>query len=370
MRLPPGNWSSQRHWHSHEDEFVYVLEGELTLVEDGGETVLRAGDCAAFPKGTGNGHHLINRSAAMAVYLEVGSRAARRPHHLLRHRHDERQRRRPLRAQGRHALPRALVRSCRTRPVRRPLVGQDQSHINYGRARCRSAPGHRARSHHEQIGTAAIWRPARPSRGRHASPARLRAPRGERHVRTRRPLGRTCCATNPSTPAACVPKPWRRKAHERTLECWRPTIATARSAGGAAAPPPRACSNPSDATCSSLPARQRWRRDDQTNPGRRRPQHCSSGPRQCAGTATASQSAWRARGGRTSGRRRAGPAGQLKVCILSFRLPSACFSNTCVATPPKVAGAPLASLPWIDHLAAATTRSSWPSPTTSSSSSW
>ena len=50
MRLPPGNWSSQRHWHSHEDEFVYVLEGELTLIEDGGETVLRAGDCAAFPR--------------------------------------------------------------------------------------------------------------------------------------------------------------------------------------------------------------------------------------------------------------------------------------------------------------------------------
>jgi uncharacterized cupin superfamily protein len=74
MRLPPGNWSSQRHWHSHEDELVYVLEGELTLIEDGGETVLRAGDCAAFPKGSGNGHHLINKSSAMAVYLEVGSR--------------------------------------------------------------------------------------------------------------------------------------------------------------------------------------------------------------------------------------------------------------------------------------------------------
>ena len=74
MHLPPGNWSSQRHWHSHEDEFVYVLDGELTLVEDGGETVLCAGDSAAFPKGTGNGHHLINRSDAVAVYLEVGSR--------------------------------------------------------------------------------------------------------------------------------------------------------------------------------------------------------------------------------------------------------------------------------------------------------
>jgi len=74
MTLPPGGWSSQRHWHTHEDEFVYVLEGELTLVEDDGETVLRAGDCAAFPKGTGNGHHLQNRSSDLAVYLEVGSR--------------------------------------------------------------------------------------------------------------------------------------------------------------------------------------------------------------------------------------------------------------------------------------------------------
>lgn len=75
MTLPPGGWSSQRHWHSHEDEFAYVLEGELILVEDGGESVLRAGDCAAFPKNTGNGHHLINRSSTMAVYLEVGSRS-------------------------------------------------------------------------------------------------------------------------------------------------------------------------------------------------------------------------------------------------------------------------------------------------------
>ena len=74
--LPPGAWSSQRHWHSHEDEFVLVLEGELTLVEDGGETLLRAGDGAAFPKTSGDGHHLVNRSAATAVYLEVGSRNA------------------------------------------------------------------------------------------------------------------------------------------------------------------------------------------------------------------------------------------------------------------------------------------------------
>ena len=74
MTLPPGGWSSQRHWHSDEDEFVYVLEGELTLVEDKTEAVLVAGECAAFPKGTGNGHHLQNRSSALAVYLEVGSR--------------------------------------------------------------------------------------------------------------------------------------------------------------------------------------------------------------------------------------------------------------------------------------------------------
>jgi uncharacterized cupin superfamily protein len=75
MRLPPGNWSSQRHWHSHEDEFVYVLEGELTLIEDGGETVLRAGDCATFPKGSGNGHHMINKANTTAAYLEVGTRS-------------------------------------------------------------------------------------------------------------------------------------------------------------------------------------------------------------------------------------------------------------------------------------------------------
>jgi uncharacterized cupin superfamily protein len=73
-RLPPGEWSSQRHWHSHEDEFVYVLEGELVLIEDEGETVLRAGDAAAFPKGAGNGHNMINRSAKDALYLEIGSR--------------------------------------------------------------------------------------------------------------------------------------------------------------------------------------------------------------------------------------------------------------------------------------------------------
>jgi uncharacterized cupin superfamily protein len=77
MRLPPGAWSSQRHSHSDEDEIVYIVEGELVLVEDGGETLLRAGDCAAFPKASGNGHHLINRSASTAVLLEIGSRSSR-----------------------------------------------------------------------------------------------------------------------------------------------------------------------------------------------------------------------------------------------------------------------------------------------------
>jgi uncharacterized cupin superfamily protein len=73
-RLPPGEWSSQRHWHSDEDEFVFILEGEVVLVEDGGETMLQAGDAAAFPKGSGDGHHMINRSQSDVLYLEIGSR--------------------------------------------------------------------------------------------------------------------------------------------------------------------------------------------------------------------------------------------------------------------------------------------------------
>lgn len=75
LRLPPGAWSSQRHWHSSEDEFVYVLEGELVLVTDAGEETLRAGDSAGFPAGEADGHHLINRSGRDAVVLEVGTRA-------------------------------------------------------------------------------------------------------------------------------------------------------------------------------------------------------------------------------------------------------------------------------------------------------
>ena len=75
MRLPPGQWSSQRHWHSAEDEFVWVVEGEVVLVENDGETILRAGDCAGFKAGVANGHHIQNRSDRVAVLLEMGTRA-------------------------------------------------------------------------------------------------------------------------------------------------------------------------------------------------------------------------------------------------------------------------------------------------------
>jgi uncharacterized cupin superfamily protein len=74
LRLPPGAWSSQRHWHSAEDEFVYIVEGELVLVTDAGEELLRSGDCAGFKAGVKDGHHLQNRSDRDAILLEVGSR--------------------------------------------------------------------------------------------------------------------------------------------------------------------------------------------------------------------------------------------------------------------------------------------------------
>ena len=76
LRLPPGTWSSQRHWHTAEDEFVYVLEGEVVLVTDAGEETLRPGDCAGFKAGVEDGHHLQNRSQTDVVLLEVGSRKA------------------------------------------------------------------------------------------------------------------------------------------------------------------------------------------------------------------------------------------------------------------------------------------------------
>jgi uncharacterized cupin superfamily protein len=71
--IEPGAWSSQRHWHSHEDEFVWVVEGELTLVTDAGEEILRPGDCAAFKRGDPDGHHLINKSGRPAKVLEIGN---------------------------------------------------------------------------------------------------------------------------------------------------------------------------------------------------------------------------------------------------------------------------------------------------------
>jgi uncharacterized cupin superfamily protein len=74
-RIKPGSASALRHWHEKEDEFVYMLEGELVLVEDEGETVLKPGDCAGFKAGVKNGHQLVNRSNKDAVYLEVGTRS-------------------------------------------------------------------------------------------------------------------------------------------------------------------------------------------------------------------------------------------------------------------------------------------------------
>jgi uncharacterized cupin superfamily protein len=74
LRLPPGCASSQRHWHTRQDEFVYVLSGEVVLVTDRGEQTLGAGMAAGFPAGTGDGHHVINRSDRDALLLEVGDR--------------------------------------------------------------------------------------------------------------------------------------------------------------------------------------------------------------------------------------------------------------------------------------------------------
>ena len=76
LRLPPGAWSSQRHWHTGEDEFVYVVSGEVVLATDAGEEILRAGDGAGFKANDGDGHCLQNRSGQDAVVLEIGSRVA------------------------------------------------------------------------------------------------------------------------------------------------------------------------------------------------------------------------------------------------------------------------------------------------------
>jgi uncharacterized cupin superfamily protein len=72
--IKPGSASALRHWHSSEDEFIYVLRGELVLVTEGGEQVLTAGMAAGFPAGKADGHCLVNRSAGDAAYLEVGDR--------------------------------------------------------------------------------------------------------------------------------------------------------------------------------------------------------------------------------------------------------------------------------------------------------
>jgi uncharacterized cupin superfamily protein len=73
--LEPGAMSAHRHWHAREDEFIYVVEGELTLITDAGEEILTPGMAACFPAGEPNGHHLVNKSARAATYLEVGTRS-------------------------------------------------------------------------------------------------------------------------------------------------------------------------------------------------------------------------------------------------------------------------------------------------------
>jgi uncharacterized cupin superfamily protein len=73
LQLAPGAWSAQRHWHTDEDEFVFIISGNVLLVTDAGEQLLHAGDCAAFPAGRADGHHLVNRSSQAATCLEIGS---------------------------------------------------------------------------------------------------------------------------------------------------------------------------------------------------------------------------------------------------------------------------------------------------------
>lgn len=71
--LKPGAWSSQRHWHEDEDELVIMLSGEAVLIEDEGETIMRAGDVAAWPAGIANGHHLVNRTDSDCIFIAIGS---------------------------------------------------------------------------------------------------------------------------------------------------------------------------------------------------------------------------------------------------------------------------------------------------------
>lgn len=74
--LHPGASSALRHWHSAQDEFIFVVSGELCLINDQGKTILKAGECAGFKSGVNNGHHLINLSNEPGIYLEVGDRTA------------------------------------------------------------------------------------------------------------------------------------------------------------------------------------------------------------------------------------------------------------------------------------------------------
>ena len=76
VELEPGSWSAQRHWHSHEDELIFVTSGELTLITDSGEQRLTPGMVAGFPAGVADGHHLVNRGETVAAYLEIGDRDA------------------------------------------------------------------------------------------------------------------------------------------------------------------------------------------------------------------------------------------------------------------------------------------------------
>ena len=74
VKLEPGSCSALRHWHTNQDEFIYILAGEVTLVTNAGEQILKSGMAAGFPAGEADGHHLINRSNAVVEYLEVGDR--------------------------------------------------------------------------------------------------------------------------------------------------------------------------------------------------------------------------------------------------------------------------------------------------------
>ncbi|WP_036479720.1 cupin domain-containing protein [Myxosarcina sp. GI1] len=76
VKLQPGSRSALGHWHLRQDEFIYVIEGEITLVTNSGEHILTAGDMAGFPAGEADGHHLINRSNYIVTYLEIGDRTA------------------------------------------------------------------------------------------------------------------------------------------------------------------------------------------------------------------------------------------------------------------------------------------------------